>query len=362
MNNISHEIRTPLNGIVGFSELILQPGLTDEEKEMFHTHIRSSSTRLTNTISNYMDISLISSGNLEVNRKPFDLHKELDQLFEQFDPQCAEKSTMLRMTIPKEAPGITFYSDYELLRKALSHLLDNAIKFTAGGEISFGYTIKPGLLEFFVTDTGSGISKDSQKRVFENFAQEEVSLTRGHEGTGLGLAITQGIVRLLGGEIRVESEKGKGSTFIFHVPCEQIGDKTAKTDTKKTKISVLNRPVVLIAEDDPSNRFYLEKFFQPGSVLIYSASNGKEAVDQCLEHPEISLVLMDLKMPVMDGFEATRAIRVFRKDLPIIAITAFAMSSDKAKAMDAGCDDYLSKPISRELLLRRLKEYGVVAG
>ncbi|MCX6278683.1 MAG: PAS domain S-box protein [Bacteroidetes bacterium] len=232
MNNISHEIRTPLNGIIGFSSLIIQPDFTDEEKQQFYTFINASSNRLINTITSYMDISLIASGNIEIHRKPFKLQNILNQFYEQFEPLCTVKNLILRLIIPKKADDIILYSDYELIQKALSHLLDNAVKFTNAGEISFGYFIKTGLLEFFVTDTGNGISKEAQARIFENFVQEEVVNTRGYEGSGLGLSIAQGIARLLGGEIRVESEKNTGSTFYFYVPYDAI-DNEMKVSTMR---------------------------------------------------------------------------------------------------------------------------------
>ena len=357
--NISYAVRTPLNGILGFSQLITQPDLTDEEKDQFYTLIKASSNRLINTVSSYIDISLITSGNMEVNRKPFDLHKILYQLKEQFEPLCSVKNIILRLNIPKKTSEITFHSNYELLQKALSNLLDNAVKFTSRGEITFGYIIKPGRLEFFIKDNGIGISKEAQSRIFENFVQEELLHTRGYEGNGLGLSIAQGIVRLLGGEIRVESEKGAGSTFIFDIPYEDFGEEIKTTGLKEQKVSIPDKHVVLIAEDDGISRFYLKRLLSIDSIEVLLVANGKEAVEQCRSNSEISLVLMDLKMPVMDGFEAFQEIKAFRKELPIIAITALAMSSDEKKVLELGFDDYLSKPVSKEALTEKLKKYGI---
>lgn len=359
MNNISHEIRTPLNGILGFSQLIIEPNLSDDEKQQFFTHIKNSSNRLINTITSYVDISLIASGNLDVNHKPIDMVILLHQLYEQFQTLCSVKNLILHLNIPETVKKIIFYSDYELCHKVLSNLLDNAIKFTSKGEITFGYTIKPGLLEFFVKDTGIGISKDAQHRIFESFVQEEVSHSRGFDGSGLGLSITQGILQLLGGGIRVESEKGRGSTFFFHIPYADAENEMATPESKEITAPFQKTPVVLIAEDDESNRFYLESILTKLAIKVILVTNGKEAVNQCRAHPEISLILMDLKMPVMDGFEATGAIRSFWKYIPIIAITAFAMSDDKKRALDAGCDDYLPKPVNREDLIEKLKRYGL---
>ena len=360
MNNISHEVRTPLNGILGFSNLITQPDITDDEKVEYYSHIKTSSNRLLSTIDNYMDSSLIASGTMEVNRKPMDLHPMLYQLRDQFQPLCAIKDLEYHLEIPGKTERITLYSDAELLRKALSHLLDNAVKFTAKGEITVGYAIKPGVLEFFVKDTGSGISKEAQTRIFESFVQEELLHTRGYEGSGLGLSIAQGLVRLLGGELRVESEKGAGSTFFFTLPREETETVIIAKTEGKQKAGLVENQVILIAEDEESNLVYFQTILSKTAVTVLSANNGEEAVDVCRAHPEISLVLMDLKMPVMDGLEATRAIKTFRENLPIIAITAFAMSGDEKRALDAGCDDYLSKPVTREALLEKLKQFGVV--
>jgi PAS domain S-box-containing protein len=359
MNNISHEIRTPLNGILGFSSLMTQPDSTEEEKEQFYSLIQTSSHRLLNTVTSFMDISLIASGTMEVKRKSIDLHRMLHQFCDQFQPLCATKNIELHLQISDKTQRVTFHSDEELLRKILSHILDNAVKFTHQGRITFGYVLKSGSYEFYVKDTGIGIGQESLSVIFESFIQEELSPTRGYEGSGLGLSIAHGLIRLLGGEMRVESEKGIGSTFFFTIPHEGMKETFVKPESEKTAVPVLEKPVILIAEDDESNRFYLEKILTKRNVKVLSATDGIEAMEQCRAHPEISLVLMDLKMPVMDGFEATHEIKIFRKDLPIIALTAFAMSGDKKRALEAGCNDYLSKPVTRAVLFDKLKKYGV---
>ncbi len=358
MHNISHEVRTPLNGILGFSSLIIQPDYSEEEKAYYFSLIKSSSDRLLNTITNYMDISLIASGNLEVKFAPFDLHKVLVQLFNQYKPICANKKIALKLELPEITEHKILNADEELFQKAFSHLLDNAVKFTSKGFISFGYKSHPHLFEFFIKDTGVGIGEESITLIFESFKQEEALPHRGYEGSGLGLSIARGIVGLFGGDMRVESKKGFGSTFYFTI--HHKGNKLDQELPLQTRdeIAIQRSPLILIAEDDESNLLFIETVLQSIGVPVLIANNGKDAVDLCRQHGEITLVLMDIKMPVMDGLEATREIKSFRKELPVIALTAFAMNLDKTRSLDAGCDDYLSKPFSGDALFEKLRKYG----
>jgi signal transduction histidine kinase/CheY-like chemotaxis protein len=366
MNNISHEVRTPLNSILGFGNLIAQPDISNEEKAQYYTHIKTSSNRLLNTITNYMDISLIASGNIEVRKNSVDLHKIFQHLYNHFKPLCSEKNLGLHLDIPERTEQFIFQTDSELFWKIMSHLLDNAIKFTNSGRINFGFNVKPEVeseeipkLEFFVKDTGIGIGTESFTLIFESFKQEEVSRSRGFEGSGLGLSIAQGLVKLLGGEMHVTSAKGVGSMFFFSMEFHKsvIAENAMQTVDLPSK---QEKPVILIAEDDESNLMFLQVILRKKYVSIITALNGQEAVAKCQDHPEISLVLMDIKMPVMDGLEATREIKSFRKDLPIIACTAFALSGDAKMVEEAGCDDYISKPVNKEGLLEKLRKYGVM--
>jgi PAS domain S-box-containing protein len=360
INNISHEVRTPLNGILGFSALIMQPDLPDEDKEQFFSIIKISSSRLLNTMASYMDISMIVSGNMEVQVKPFDLNHLLYTLRDQFQPMCTVKNLDFYLTIPEDYEICMLNSDTEVIRKAVTHLLDNAVKFTHRGEVRFGYSIKPGALEFFVSDTGIGISQEIQPHIFEHFMQEESSITRDYEGSGLGLSIVNGLVTLLGGKLRLESEKGKGSVFFFAIPYEKDMSGIDVPNDRFVSAPLIDKPVILIAEDDESNYLLMVRLLRKADVTIIPAINGKEAVQKCHDHPELSLVIMDLKMPEMDGMEATREIKSFRKELPVIAVTAFAMSGDEKRALEAGCDDYIAKPVSQELLFSKLKKFGIV--
>jgi len=359
INSISHEVRTPLNGILGFSSLITQEGLTEEEKVQFGSLIKISSTRLLNTITNYMDVALLMSNNMVVRVKPFELHKQLYAMKDLFQPLCQVKKLTFLLNIPDDILEITLPSDREFHWKILSHLLDNAIKFTHHGTVTFGYSIGQGGIDYFIADTGIGIAPELHAKIFENFRQGEVSNTRDYEGSGLGLSIARGMTKLLGGDIHVESSRGAGAVFSLFIPYSNIEIKKTKQADTIPAYKIPETQIVLLAEDDSANYLLEEKILKKAGFQVIQAANGKEAVEQCQKNPEIALVLMDLKMPVMDGFEATRKIKAFRNELPIIAVTAFAMNGDEKKALDAGCNDYIAKPIFAKSLLAMLEIYGL---
>ncbi|MCX6286653.1 MAG: response regulator [Bacteroidetes bacterium] len=357
INNISYEVRTPLNGILGFSELISQSDLSDQEKNQYSTLIKMSSARLLKTMTSYMDISMIVSGTMAIQYKPFDLQHLLHALLDQFKPICLVKGLELFLKTPEQKPPLILNSDAEILSKIISHLLDNAVKFTRKGQISFGYAKKTSGLEFFIKDTGIGISKEIQPRIFDHFIQEETSFTRTYDGSGLGLSIARGLVELLGGEIRLQSEKGAGSEFRFTFPYKKVELMVTESKKKKKDIPNVQNPVILVAEDDESNYLLLEILLKKAGIRIIRAANGKEAIECSRKHPEISLVLMDMKMPELSGMEAMNEIKSFRNDLPIIAVTAFAMSGDEKNALDSGFDDYIPKPIRLEKLLEIIQKF-----
>ena len=357
MNNISHEIRTPLNGILGFGQLMADPDLTQDEKEQYLSILKSSSNRLMNTVTDYMDMSLITSGNQDVQKKIFAPGDLLNTIYIRFIHPCKTKNLALLLQIPQTVSELHINSDLELLLKVLSHLVDNAVKFTKQGTVSFGFEVKGPELEFFVKDTGVGINQEVQPTIFDKFMQENVSDTRGHEGSGLGLSIAKGMVELLGGRIWLESIKGKGSAFFFTIPVEM-----GAADIPVNQEPVLDttaKPLILIAEDEMSSSILLERILLKEGIDSLVVTDGQQAVDVCHQNPLISLVLMDMKMPVMNGFEATKQIKFLRPTMPIIAITAFALSGDENRALEAGCDDYLAKPFERHLLLDKLKKFGV---
>jgi signal transduction histidine kinase len=359
IQNISHEIRTPLNGILGFSELIADPEVPVADKLDFIPLIKYSSQRLMNTITDYVDIASIVSGNIETRPQEIDLNKECNSIKNKFEDICISKNLDFYFKEPDSIEKNRLTTDLEMLRKILSHLIDNAIKFTKAGSIVFGYKSDDTFIEFFVKDTGIGIDKEAQVRIFESFMQENNSNTRGFEGSGLGLSIIKGFLAQLGGTFRLESVKEEGTTFYFALPILHNAVENPVTVSFRLKINPDVPPFFLIVEDDDPQRLYMESVLKDYASMIYLASNGKDAVEICRNHPEITIVLMDIKMPVMNGFDATREIKSFRNELPIIAITAYALREDEKRALDAGCDDYLSKPSSKEVFLKKLMKYGL---
>jgi len=355
MNNISHEIRTPLNGILGFAPFIIQPGITTEEKEEYLEILNFSSIRLMNTITDIMDISLIISGNMEVHPQLVEISSLLTNVLEHFQKPAKKKNLGLKMQFPDCADQFFLITDGEMLRKAVSKLVDNSIKFTKEGNVTLGFEQKNNEIEIFVKDTGKGIEKDAQEFIYKYYVQEDVSNTRGHEGNGLGLSIAKGMIQLLGGEIRLDSTKNVGTTVFLTLP-NSIPTTSSNPKNLTNAINVEGIPVLLIAEDDDFSFIYIEKLLRNDSKIL-RACNGQEAVDLCKKHPDINLVLMDIKMPVMNGIEATLLIKSFRTDLPIIAISAYAQSGNEFKIKEAGCDDYLSKPINKAELFSLIKKY-----
>jgi len=356
LNNISHEVRTPLNGIMGAASLLDDEKGDGEFTELVEI-IQESSDRLIQTITDFMDISLLTSGNMEVYRKPFDFREMFEFLILKFKNRLSEKAIELEHFVPESKVPIRLNTDQELLSKAISHLLLNAYKFTNQGKISAAYKLRDNQLEIEVCDTGIGIAKENFDKIFECFTQEDQSSIRRFEGSGLGLSIVSGIMKLLDGKVKMESEVGVGSCFTLVVPLAEIAEINVEADSDAEPIE---NPTVLVAEDEDSNFFVLEMLMRKMAVKkVMRAYNGKQAVDMCANDEAISLVLMDIKMPVMDGLEATRIIKGNRPELPIIAVTAYAMSGDETNILESGCDDYVSKPISIKLLMEKMKKFGL---
>ena len=358
INNISHEIRTPLNGIQGFSQILSDGNLTNEERKEYSEMLNQCSLRLINTVTNIMDIAMLHSGNQKTFTSEFDPEQSIFEVSSKFIITCQEKGINFIVLPPVANSNITLTSDNELFCKILFQLIDNAVKFTNQGSITVGFEEHETELIFFVKDTGIGISEEKRPQVFDSFIQEDDATTRKYEGNGLGLTIAKGFAELLNGKIWFTSEKGNGSTFYFTIP---YGHETANTKLRKTGDKSPERiRTILVAEDDDANFTLLKAILNMNFINILHAENGAQAIDLALIHPEIEIVLMDIKMPEVDGFEATSQIKCFRPNLPIIALTAYSNREDKEMALDSGCNDFLTKPIRRDLLLRKLEEFGIL--
>ena len=358
MNNISHEIRTPLNGILGFGEILTSGNLDETDKIPYIKMMNTSIERLVDTVTNFMDISLLKSGNQEVYKTEFEPQLMFHEIIEKYEDACLAKDIKISTQIPSNKSCCKINTDRELLQKILLQLVDNAVKFTSSGEIIIGIEKVNLALQFFVKDTGTGISEQNQDLIFGNFNQENNAITRGYEGSGLGLSIAKGFLELLGSEIRLESEKGEGSKFYFTLDALENDLTSPGQDIIDITPSAIIKRTILIAEDNEINFFYLDLILQNDLTEILHAWNGLEAVEQCKNHPEISMVLMDLKMPEMNGFEATDLIKKFRPNLPVIAVTAYVGSEDREMALKAGCVDFITKPVKKDFLFNKLEEYG----
>jgi PAS domain S-box-containing protein len=358
--NMSHEIRTPMNGILGFSSLLKQPGLTGKEQQNYINSIEKSGARMLNIISEIIDISKIESGQMGVHFQDTNINKKVEEVYSLFKPEAKNKKIYLSYKNGLPANEAITLTDRDKFYSILTNLVKNAIKYTNTGSIEFGYNIKGETFEFFVKDTGIGIPKEKQTAIFERFIQADIADVQARQGAGLGLSISKAYVEMLGGKIWVESEEGLGATFYFTIPynAELKGKIDVQHDVipEGADIHFLNLKV-LIAEDDETSEMIITIYVNKFSNEILKAKTGKEAVEFCRNNSDIDLILMDIQMPDLNGFEAIRQIREFNKDIVIIAQTAFGLSGDREKALEAGCNDYISKPIKKDDLYALIQKY-----
>jgi signal transduction histidine kinase/ligand-binding sensor protein len=356
--NISHEIRTPMNGILGFSELLKKPGLSFEKQQNYIEIIAQSGERLLNTINDIIDISKIETGIAKVETGEININDKMESVFLFFKHKAEAKGLQLRLSkklLPEEE---CINTDSEKACSVLNNLVNNGIKFTKKGSVEFGCVKNGEYLMFFVKDSGIGIPESIKSTVFESFSQGSESYTRGYEGIGLGLSISKNYIEMLGGKIWFESEINKGTTFYFTIPYAGTTGNKMERKAVIDKDPPKNRKLkILIAEDDEISYSLILNLIKGVDSSILHAINGKEAVQLCKENPDIDLVLMDIRMPEMSGLEATRLIRQFNKELIIIAQTAYAFSDDHKKSLEAGCNDYLPKPLNKNTLISTISKY-----
>ncbi|MBN1119119.1 MAG: PAS domain S-box protein [Bacteroidales bacterium] len=360
--NMSHEIRTPMNGVVGFAELLNDPLLDDSKRRHYTSIIINNSNQLKRIIDDILEISVLETRQSNVIHTEVNLNDLLLELFAIYDSKAKENKTPIFLNKGLSDDESLLLTDEAKLRKVLDNLIDNALHYTSEGYIEIGYSISSDQqeLELYVKDTGIGISKDKQAIIFDRFSQADKRLSRKYGGLGLGLSIAKENVEILKGKLGVDSEPGKGSRFFFTIPFEPVnkklfsGSSLNKTDNDSNEGLL----TVLIAEDEEVNYLYIEallKHMQLG-VVIHHAKNGKEAVDFCRASENVSLILMDIKMPIMDGIQATKEIKKRSPGIKIIVQTAFSDSEKKKLAFDAGCDAYITKPINKTELQKTINQ------
>ncbi len=355
LQNISHEIRTPMNGIMGFLSLLKEPELTSEEQQLYFELIKQSSARMLNTVTDIMDLSKIEAALVQPRFAETNISDLTEKLYHLFKKEIEEKGMEFVLKNELHTNGeANIITDKEKLNTVLSHLLKNAVKYSQQGKIEFGYERKNDDLLFFVKDTGIGIPEERINAIFERFIQADMSPTRRHEGAGLGLTIAKAYIEMIGGKIWVESTLGSGSHFYFTIPytlpqpTPGIPKEKKVQPVKPVKLKKLN---ILIAEDDELKALYFKTILTNISSSIRIARSGKETLSTLLQYPDTDLILMDIKMPDLDGYEAARQIRQSNQEIIIIAQTAYALAGDRENAIEAGCNDYITKPINKEHLI-----------
>ena len=360
--NMSHEIRTPLNAILGFSDLLVNEDFAVEKRRKFIELINSSSMQLLAIISDILDISKIEAGQITPNFEETHINNFIRKIFKKLEleldsHQKYQVKTEIKLGLPESA--CTAIIDAAKTEQILIKIINNAVKFTETGQITVACVIDSDKLKIEITDTGIGIGEKDHQIIFQRFRQAEEAYTRKFGGTGLGLSIAQGLSQAIDGQIHVDSEPDIGSKFTLSVPYQPsllpkvTSDKPQYVEPERNMLD----KVILVVEDEGNNFSYLYEVLQRTGAEVIHAENGLEAVAFCQSRNDIDLILMDIQLPEMNGLEATIEIRKFNKEIPIIAQTAFAESSDKYKALDSGCNDYVSKPISRLLLLEKIEQY-----
>ena len=360
LHNMSHEIRTPLNAIIGFSKMLDSRDLSSDKQNIFISIIEESSNQLLSTINDILSISSLETKQEQIRISVVNTNNIILDLLTMFNTQAINQNISLYSKQPLTDKQSEIYTDKNKLTQILTHLLTNAFKFTHEGTIEFGYTlvetqsIAPPLIQFYVKDTGIGINSEIQNKIFESFRQAELEMNRKYGGTGLGLAISKGFVELLGGKIWVESSSDQGSTFYFTIPYKPAHE-IERTKHESNPNEILS--TILVAEDEIYNFIFIKEILSNIGLTVLHTKEGNETVEFCKTNPQLNLILMDIKMPVMDGFEAAKKIKEFRPDLPIIAQTAYALDHEREKYSGAAFDDYITKPINKDELLLKIMKY-----
>ncbi|HEX2396244.1 MAG TPA: response regulator, partial [Bacteroidales bacterium] len=358
LHNISHEIRTPLNAIIGFTSVLAKDDLPANKRKEFLDIIYKSNDQLLSIISSIIALASLESGQETVRMKETHLNQLLRDVYKQFlvTPLSPDVTFSYHAGLSEENAFVM--TDPVKLMQILVNLISNAYKFTCNGYIKFGYILENGFLEFYVEDSGIGIPEELHGIIFERFRQIDNTATRKYGGTGLGLALSKGYAELLGGNIQVASAPKKGAKFSVNIPYNPVKNINIEDVRESDQTSAIrHKSTILIAEDEQINFALLNELLSHLNLKVYRAENGLEALNLCSGDLNPDLVLMDMKMPVMDGIEATVRIKKIKPGLPVIALTAFTSESDKERFFKAGCDDFIAKPIRKELLIKVLEKH-----
>jgi PAS domain S-box-containing protein len=355
--NMSHEIRTPMNGILGFTELLKEPKLTGEEQRQYINVIEKSGNRMLNIINDIVSISKIESGQMNLSYKETSINDQIESICNVFKIEAKEKNIELKINNTLSAADNLISTDEEKVYAILSHLLSNALKFTDDGFIEIGCFRNNNSITFYVEDSGIGIDSNKIDVIFERFRQVDDSLNRSYDGAGLGLYISKSYTELLGGKIWAENNVDKGAVFYFKIPII----KTNVTD-KEVQIPLVTIPYetqklkILVAEDDSISLKFISKILKIFGENLLVARNGFEAVNLCKKNPDIDIILMDIQMPIMNGYEAIKKIREFNEDVIIITQSAFVFTDEAEKAIKVGGNGYISKPIDKKQLIDHINK------
>ncbi|MBU8893087.1 MAG: tetratricopeptide repeat protein [Bacteroidales bacterium] len=356
--NMSHEVRTPMNAISGYSQMLAYDDQTDDKRREYISLVQDGCKNLTNLIDDIIDFAEVDSGRIKIEKKKFNPHPMLEFLCDHYTSELVKKSKEnIKLIYSNENKEIDLIlnTDSSRFKQVLSILIDNGIKFTEEGVVEFGFTHpNESEIQFFVRDSGIGIDEEYEEIIFERFRQIDETYSKKYGGAGIGLSVAKTLVKLLNGKIWFESSYGRGTTFYVNIPFN-----------KDNEYAELNKPeqynwenkVILIAEDKKINFDIIEESLSPTNVNLVWAKNGKEALKHVESESKIDLVLMDIQMPVMDGYECTRRIKEFTDKIPVVAQTAYALPQDSYKCFEAGCDDYIAKPISLNELLAKINNH-----
>jgi PAS domain S-box-containing protein len=355
VSNMSHEIRTPMNGIVGFAHLLIEDENDYDTRNEYKEQIQFCCNQLLDKVNAILDIAKIESGQVVLTTGEVKINELINKIFETHTPQARKKDLEMKLNITNLIDRQVVLTDSTKLTTIISNLLDNAIRFTGSGFVELGYKITNEEIEFYVKDTGIGISPVHHEIIFEPFRHANCQIPLEYGGTGLGLSIAKNYVSMLGGRIWLESQLGCGSTFYFSIPGSFNSLNIAKNPAQKKKLSQNKKS--LIVEDMEMNYIYLKVLLEDLGFSVLWAKDGNEAIEMALENMDIDLVLMDIRLPNTDGYEATRVIREKRPDLPIIAQTANALFDEREKALESGCNEYITKPIYKNAFKNMISKF-----